>query len=298
MLIRSGYGALVLLLGLFVGSARGEEATRLAAYQTIGVLNAEQAVTFERRPAAKGDRVDQTIGVSLELESTVRHASGEVEKAKNTIAREQERTLVVNEIVEGCAIGAQVRFAKYTRSADGETDTPPVVGKTFQCHRRSDDSLSVVAADGTFVSPDEFVIVSESMESFGRDNPLAEFLAGKTVRVGDVLEMPLEIGASLLSSDGAFGQVSKFEITLRSIDPATRVATFEMELESVGAQTTQMRLMVHGTIEVEPDTCRTRRLSFSGPMGMATTVGSYSSAETTFVRGKLKLEMTASYTDP
>lgn len=294
MMVRS---LCTMVLVSFTCVASADDETRLAAYQTLGVPSNVQPIIFERRAAAKGDRADQTIQVSLELDSTIRHANGEIEKSSTAIAREQQRTLVVSEIAEGRATGAQVRFAKYTRTAEGETSEGPVVGKTYECQRLPDDALNIVAADGTFVSPDEFAIVTESMHSLGHDNPLAEFLAEKQVRAGDTLEVPLEIGATLLSSDGAFGQVSKFTITLRSYDLTTRVASFDIELESIGAQTTQMRLMVHGTLDVEADTCRTRRLSFSGPMGMASTVGSYSSAETTFVRGKLKMEMTAKYGD-
>lgn len=270
---------------------------RLAAYETLSVPNRGASVTFSKQVTQRGDRVDQQLAVSLSMQSTTRQPNQEIQKSSSSIARKQQRTLLVERVVDGKTVAATVRFGECQRTADGQTHEPPIVGQTYLCERKDDDTLVVNRADGSLPTPDEFALVSESMHALGRSNPLADYLDGKTIRTGEALEVPKELGSALLSGDGALGRVSKFQLVLKSVDPATKVASFDIELQSEGAETTQMRLMVNGTLQVESDTCRTRKLAFSGPLGMATTVGSYSSQKTTFVSGNLKMEMTASYRD-
>lgn len=274
-----------------------ENGPRLAAYETLSLPNQAKTVTFTKRGAQRGDRVDQQVDVSLRMDSTTRRANQPIEKSTSTIQRKQQRMLVVERVVDGRTVAAQVRFGKCERTADGETEEPPIVGKTYRCERKEDDTLGITRADGTLALPDEFALVAESMHALGRPNPLADYLDGKSVRTGQKLEVPKELGDSLLSGDGALGSVSKFELTLKGVDPTTRVANFAIEILSEGAETTQMKLMVHGTLDIEIDTCRTRKLQFGGPLGMATTTGSYSASQTTFVSGTLKMEMSANYTD-
>lgn len=268
---------------------------RLAAYQTLNVPRAHQRATFAKLAANPGDRVDQTLAVDLKLDSTVRKGHETVDQSSSQLVRNQQRTVVVEEVVEGLTIAARVRYSKCERNVDGQASQPPVVGKTYVCRRNDDDSLTVTRTDGTFASPDEFRIVSESMESLGRPNPLAEFLAGKTVAVGEVLELPHDVGAALLGSKTSLGHVAKFTLTLREVLETEGVARFAVEIETEGSEKTQMRLIVNGHLDVETSTCRTRRFAVSGPLGMATTTGTYSTAKTTYVRGKLNLSMAAEY---
>lgn len=285
---------------LFIAPAVTQAQTdgpRLAAYQALPVAQAAQQATFAKRGAQVGDRVEQSLKVSLDLQSTIRRGQETIETKSNTIARNQDRAIIAREIVEGRTIGAEVHFNDYKRVTDDKTEQPPVVGKSYLCRRTEDDTLQITRADGSFAPPGEFDLVSESMQALGRPNPLADYLGGKTVQVGQTLEVPQEVGDALLSADGALGSVSKFVITLREVDAQTGVAKFDVQMESVGAETTQMRLMLEGSLDVEPSTCRTLSLSLRGPLGMATTIGSYSAAETTYVRGKLNMQMTAHYSD-
>lgn len=273
---------------------------RLAAYESLDVPKVQQTVQFAKRATVPGDRVDQTLHVSLQLDSTVRQGDQVVDSSSTALERIQQRTIIAEQISGGRTTEARVRFNKYERIADGgATEALPVVGKTYLCRRLADDTLSVVRADGSFAGPDEFQLVSESMESLGRPNPLAEFLAGRTIAVGEEIIVPDEVGAALLGSDEALGIVSRFTLTLRGMvdSAAANVARFDAEIETGGANKTQLKLIVNGELDIDVDSCRTHRMALSGPLGMATTMGSYSTAQTTFVRGKLKLETTAAYAD-
>lgn len=276
-----------------------------AAYESLDVIPAVQQVQFTRRGAQQGDRVDQTVSVGITLESTVRQGDQTIDQSSSAMHREQQRTMIATEVVAGRTIEAQVRFLEALRTVqdsgenDGaeQTEQQPIVGHTYSCRRLDDESLQVTRHDGSFPTPEEHRLVSESMAALGRVNPLAEFLAGKTISVGEKLELPAELGAGLLGSSATMGNVSRFELTLQQVrgEQGNRVAEFAAEVEAEGAKKTQLRLLVTGTLAVEVDTCRTRLLELKGPMGMATTIGSYSHAETTFVRGKLNLAMNAEY---
>ena len=290
----SRFVVLALVVASCVASlARAQE--RVAAYESLDVPRANQQITFVKQISKPGDRIDQQLEFELQLESTVRQGDQEVDKSTTHMVRRQSRTVIAETVDAGRTTAARVRFAKCDRKIDDQVTEEPVVGKTYRCSRLQDDRLSVTRDDGALASPDEFAIVSESMQSLGRPNPLADFLAGKTVDVGDVLELPLEVGAALLGADDSLGEVSKFELTLREVDGQAGVATFAVEMESLGSKKSQMRLMVTGELDVEIHSCRTQRLELTGPLGMATTTGSYSAARTSFVRGKLRVTMNAEY---
>lgn len=269
--------------------------TRLAAYESLRLPAEATRVTFQKQPAAVGDRIQQQVSVSFSMDSTTRRGGEVIDSSSNTIARQQQRTVQVEEVAEGRTVAARVHFGQCSRTVDGERGEAPIAGHAYTCRRLADDRLDVLRSDGSLVSPDEFALVSDSMASLGRPNPLADFLAGHTIAVGHTIEVPQSVGDALLASDGTLGKVDKFTLELQQFDAANRVATFAVSIETRGAQTTQMRLIVTGTLEVEGNTCRTRRLDFAGPMCMATTVGSYSAAEVTLVRGKLHMQMTADY---
>ena len=270
---------------------------RLAAYESLAIPRTAAKVTFAKRVTQPGDRIDQQLVAQLDVESTVRKGLQTTETSKNSVGRRQRRSVLVDEVLDGRTVTARVHFSEYDRTKDSETLTQPVVGKTYSCHRLADETLEIKNVDGSLASPDEYELVTECMEALGRPNPLADYLHGRSITVGEKLDLPKEVGNALLSSDGSLGMVTKFQLTLTSVESEGKLANFKVEIESTGAETTQMKVDVLGQLQIETDTCRTRSMNLHGPLIMATTIGSYSAAETTFVRGKLKIETQASYSN-
>ncbi|QDU59095.1 hypothetical protein [Aeoliella mucimassa] len=288
--------ALLLSAALPVCSFAQTDRPKLAAYESLVLpTNVAKQATFTKAPAKQGDRIDQQLEVSLEMKSTVRRGQQVVDTSDNTIGRTQHRTVLIDRVGEGKTSAARVYFSKYDRRKDTESVKQPVVGNTYACVREADDTLTVTRADGSFATPDEFSLVSESMVALGRPNPMADFLDGRTLKVGETVEVPKEVGDALLSADGTLGTVATFRLTLLEHVVDQNLARFQIEMETAGAETTQLKLSLAGELVVESDTCRTRAMSLSGPLAMATTIGSYSSAETTFVSGKLNVQMQAKY---
>jgi hypothetical protein len=102
-----------------------------------------------------------------------------------------------------------------------------------------------------------------------------------------------------LGGDGTLGKVSRFEMTLKEVvdREGRQVARFDTEIEAEAEDGVQMRLLLSGTIALEADTCRAERLELDGPLARMSSFGSYSRRETTSVRGKMAIAMSASYTD-
>ena len=124
---------------------------------------------------------------------------------------------------------ATVHFFTANKSHNDQTIADPVVGKTYHCER-TDQQLTVTTPEGLVPPLAEYKVVTRAMESLGKPNPLANFLANKTVAVGERLELPAEVAQQVLGFDEKMGDVEKFTLTLTSIEKM--VAHFEAEIEA------------------------------------------------------------------
>src|SRR5690606_6398094 len=149
--------------------------------------------------------------------------------------------------------------------------------------------------DGTLATPREHEQVSASMASLGKISPLAEFFAGKKITLGEKVDLPAEVGTTLLGGDGTLGKVSRFEMTLKEVvvREGRQIARFDTEIEAEAEDGVQMRLLLSGSISLEVETCRVEGLELDGPLARMSSFGSYSHRETTSVRGKMAIAMKA-----
>ncbi len=291
-----GFVALMLVLA---APAIGTEPPSNQAYRELGVEPPSAEATFHRRTTRVGDRIDQRVEVKLDLQSTVRNGEEVVSQHETHLARLQHQTMVADEVADGKTLAARVKFHQAEHKLnDTPSEASPVVGQIYRC-RREGEELQVTRDDGTLPTPQEHEQVSASMTSLGRTSPLAEYFAGKTIAQGTKLTLPKELGTTLLGADGALGEVSRFEMTLKEVvvREGRRIACFDTELEAEAGDGVQMRLLLAGTIELSIDTCRTERLALEGPLARLSSFGSYSRRETTSVRGKMEIVMQATYTD-
>ena len=89
----------------------------------------------------------------------------------------------------------------------------PVQGKAYRV-RRDGEALLITDEHGSVPPLDEYEIVALNMESLGRPNPLADFLAGKTLTVGQRIALPNEVAEKLMGLGGEMGEVTRFDLTL------------------------------------------------------------------------------------
>jgi hypothetical protein len=164
-----------------------------------------------------------------------------------------------------------------------------VEGKTYHVERDG-DNLRITTATGDIPPQEEYEIVWYNMESFGKSNPLTEFLAGRTVAVGDTHELPNEAAQRLLAFGDDVVEVERFTLTLREITQSGgQHAAFRALVSSRSQGASQMGMQVEGTLVVDAATCRVRSLDLAGPVGLTETKSN--GVETYLLSGRGKIQV-------
>ncbi len=281
--------------------------------------SSSQSVRFTRRPAQVGDQVDQTIARDMSLTTAERRGASTTEKGTRTMRSRQVRSVVTTSAENGRTQGVLVCYREASKhiepdpanavehavAADAMPATgassvtsEPVAGKTYRCWRKG-DNLVVTDDQGRVPPPAELEIVAADMEPVGRPNPFADYLAGRTVSIGETLNVPVALAGRLVALDERVGKVTQFSLTLREVineAPAAH-AVFAARIEAASISSSQMRLDVAGTLAVEIDTCRAVGSSLSGPLIMSESRGSYSTAYQIITTGKLSMSIASTYRD-
>ncbi|QDT67260.1 hypothetical protein MalM25_01570 [Planctomycetes bacterium MalM25] len=260
---------------------------------------AAQTLTFGHHAPAVGDAVQQSVRVEMRLESTARQGAEVIESTTSAIDREQTRRVTATEVTGKRVVGAEVRFFNATAARDGAAEQQPIAGKAYLCRRESDERLTITTPDGQLPPMNEYELVTRAMESLGTASPLAEYLAGRTVRVGERLELPAELAQRALGFDSRMGEVDRFVLKLTRVEDveSRRVGRFEAEIEAHGASSQQMRLIVAGAFQIDGATCRIVSADLSGPIAMSGARGGKVGAYTLDGKGKMRLALKAQYRD-
>ena len=274
------------------------------------------SATFSRSSPAVGDRIEQTLSVEMRLATSLRRGQELLEKVTTTMRNEQHRALTTTDLADGRTTAVLVRYDRATtqvsKIAQNEAPPPiashaaapiaqPVEGNSYHCHREPGEAPRLVITDdkGNIPPMSEYEIVARNMETVGRPNPFADFLSGRSVRVGETIALPKEVAGRLFGMGEEFGDVLRFDLTLRSIETesGSPCAVFHAQVDAASNDSSQMRVQLEGPLVVEIDTCRARRIQLAGPIAMSETRGSYSTAHQFIATGKLAMTIASSYHD-
>src|SRR5436190_615829 len=241
---------------------------------------------------------------------TMRQANELVGKSQTTVRTNQKRVLTTTEVDHGRIVAVRLQYPVATKQesiVEGtETNEPtlspqPVQGKTYICKRKSGENGELVVTDeaGNRPPTDEYEIVAQQMQMVGRPNPLAQFFAGRTIAVGEKVELPNAVASQVFNLGDKFGKVSRFTLTLKRVQKEGGVtsAVFQANVEAFANAATQMRLEVEGPLVIDVATCRAQKISLLGPIGMSETRGSYSTAYQVIGTGKLQMSIASIYRD-
>lgn len=289
-------------------SAQPASYERNAAPPREGTSSDARSVTFNRREPLVGDQIEQTLGVEMQLDTIVRQQNEVFNRGKMAMKRHQRRQMTTTDVVDGMTKAVLVRYLEATKeSAAGPTSEDlknaqnipqPVQGKAYRC-RRDEEKLTVVDEAGNIPPIDEFEIVAGNMESLGRTNPIGEYLAGRTVKIGEQLSLPHEVAEKLLGLGDTLGKVSQFTLRLdevRAID-GVECAVFHASIDAASADSTQMRLQVEGPLVIQAPTCRAVQAGFAGPIGMSETRGSLTATYQMTGTGRMHVDIASTYRD-
>jgi hypothetical protein len=307
----SASAVLIVALSGLSAHAQQAPATKSAAVQRASFDRASrnpQTVQFGQRTARVGDEVEQTVSLEMRLATSLRQGNELMEKSQTLVRTAQRRMVATTDVDRDRPTAVLVRYLAATKQlAAGDlagAPSPavqPVQGKAYRCRRAPGDEgkLIVTNEDGQTPPPEEYEIVAQNMEMVGRANPLAQFLAGRTVAVGETVKLPKDLADQLFNLGGRFGEVTRFDLVLEKVETqdGTTCAVFLARVEAASNDSSQMRLQVEGPLVMQIDTCRAVRLSLSGPIGMSETRGSYSTAYQLIGTGQLKTSIDSTYRD-
>ena len=232
-----------------------------------------------------------------------------VEQAKTALRRQQRRIVTTTHVADGMPVAVLVRYAEAAKQIAAGSDRGQLRrvedGVRSRCKARrivaaaTASALLITDEAGEIPPLDEYEIVALNMESLGRPNPLADFLAGRTLTVGQKLALPHEVAEKLMGLGGELGKVTRFDLTLTEITPidGATCAVFHASIEAASNDSSQMRLAVEGPLAIEVDTCRAVQASFTGPIGMSETRGSLSATYQMAGTGKMTVTIASKYND-
>jgi hypothetical protein len=310
--VTSAVVSLIAVLGTH--SARGQQAPATASpsVQRASFDRAshepQQTVRFGHRTARVGDEVEQTVSLEMRLATSLRRGNELIEKNQTLVRSAQRRVVTTTAVDQDRPAAVLVRYLEATKQLSAsdlaEPPTPtlqPVQGKAYRCSRSPGDGESLVIADenGQTPPPEEYEIVAQNMEMVGRENPLARFLAGRSIAVGETVNLPKDLADQLFNPGDRFGEVTRFDLLLEKAETqdGTPCAVFLARVEAASNDSSQMRMQMEGPLVMQIDTCRAVQLSLSGPIGMSETRGSYSTAYQLIGTGQLKTSIESAYRD-
>jgi hypothetical protein len=293
-----------------VGQQLPDSRVEQATFSRPASATAAQHATFARQAVCVGDEVEQSLGLELRMTMAMRQGNEMVGKSQTIVRTKQQRVMTTTEVDKGRTVALRLQYpvATHEESIVGGADAhdptlapQPVQGKTYICRRDSGENGELVITDETGNRPptDEYEIVAQQMQMVGRSNPLAQFLAGRTIAIDERLELPTAVASQIFNLGDKFGKVLRFTLTLKQVqtDGGAACAVFQANVEAVANAATQMRLEVEGPFVVDVATCRAQKISLVGPIGMSETRGSYSTAYQLIGTGKLQMGIASTYHD-
>ena len=242
--------------------------------QVFGVcVEAQEQFTFRHQNPVLGEQWVNSVQFNMRMKTRYRYPGQEPQETSNHDQQQQLRRLTILDVKSGYSSRVRVHFEKAVRQV-GETDqkdyewlSQPVAGKTYIVERVK-DKLIVTDPDGNLPEEEELMIVRHSMEAVGRPNPLATFLNGRTVSVGDTVYLPGHQASCFLGSrqEGAESQKMPMKREkVQDIDGVT-CGLFSAQLKSVTHEGPRTSSHMSGHFAVQLNTCRIVHVNFQGPV--------------------------------
>ena len=263
----------------------------------VSPVLADQSYTFHYRQPQVGDHADQSIDSTLQLKVGIQQSGQTISSSDSTVQQVQQRGVTVLKRDTKRVLVARVAYQKswqITREGDGQPTKRqhPVVGKTYLVSR-PDKKLVVTYEDGSIPPPEEIAIVQPSMESLGQPNPIAKFFDGRTMTVGETVQIPIELASELLGFRDNVGEVTRFQMTLtevKTVDGSGQ-AILKTKIDAGELSKDPMTMRVTGRLVMEIDTCRLLGADFIGPVEIREQKGPVGAQFTIAGQGNLRVSI-------
>jgi hypothetical protein len=257
---------------------------------------ANELVRFTSRPMQSGERVTQEVVLAMSLAIHVRSNTA-ARAGRRDLERRQRRHLELLPRENHDEPRARIDFERSERRQryDAQVETnlrDPVAGKSYLATRRG-QNLVITDLDGRAVPEDERAIVASSLESFGRANPLATFMNGRQIAVGQTIQVPGTVAQTIFSAWRDMVEIDNFELTLTGLDTVDghRCGVFAATVRGSAPGQPAQPTLLRGKILMELNSCRLPSLEFSGPIHLSQTQASAEGPMTMDCRGTLTVAM-------
>lgn len=282
----------------------GSGRTTRTSFESPVAPRPAQQVTFARRASRVGDRTDQSLTVALRVRNSIRQGQQPVGETETEITQRIQRVVTTEAVHQGKAVGARVQYIVSEREVTADEQASavqqdPIAGRAYHC-RREGEQLIVTDEEGYLPALAEFQIVADSMDVLGRPNPLAEFLAGRTIGVGRQLTLPPEVAREFAQRMGdGVDQVAQLKLTLTAVRPieGRQCAVFQAFMEVAENKARQMKLQLDGTMAIELATCRVVTAELGGPIGLAESVNQVGGTYQVTGTGRMRFVIASTYDD-
>ncbi len=291
-------------------TALDEHAAAPGSVPTGALVNASspKQCTFHYLPANPGDQYHQHVHYQVDL-ATQMHQSGQViSDAKQIMHSQQKRHVKILPRRADGGSTVEVRFDQAQQQVGRAPDKlqkihQPINGKSYRVSRDSQQRLTVVSTRGKPVTPEEAQMVELAMQSVGRPNPLGLFLNGKTLQIGQQIELPENVAADLFSASPqskAGKKIGKFLLTLREIrtdqdrnQSPSALFNITIEMATEDASTTPTTIGGHLVLDIQSS--RAVSTQIEGPVHITEQRGPKQASFTVEGRGVMRMASSTRY---
>lgn len=261
-----------------------------------------QEYTFNYEPSFNGQQILQDVRAETIVKTKMTQASQTISESTQSVESKQARLITILEADPRRTAKARITYKSAELSlAKNQHPTQqvdqPVAGKSYHVSRPPNAELIVTNDQGQTPPDGELTIVKASMESIGRSNPLAKFLNGRSVAIGQTLRLPPELAKELLKGGDGVGEINSVILTLTSIQTleGLRVAVFTTRMSGISPLDGKSQIRFTGETFVDLDSCRTLRTTFQAPVTFSETRGPTGSQFTVHNDGHLNVAIQATY---
>jgi hypothetical protein len=263
---------------------------------SIDRATAAEPFTFHYRSPRANDESVQDLQFVLHLHTSITEGGKVTEETDQTVDTRQRRHVQILEARGRAATKVMVQYEAaqqtFKDTQRSGTAAQPVEGKAYIIERVGED-LSVKDSAGKTPPDEEVAFVARNMDAVGRVNPLAEYLDGKSLGIGESITLPAEVARSLLGLDQQLQDEAVLQITLgreRTLEGST-CAEFETNLRANARSGDGFSLLVTGKMWIEPATCRLVAAELSGPVAIFPDARANPASPKMQTQGQLKIAL-------
>jgi hypothetical protein len=275
----------------------------LLALFCFPAVSEAKSVTFTFVRPVNGQQVEQRVQTHSRLQTTFTQSQQLISSDTKNRKTEQIRKVLVIEGRPERTAQVQVSYESATdRDAGKLLSRPqpqPVAGKRYLVSRDVADKtaeLIITYTDGTQPPADELAIVDANMQAVGKTNPIAQFLNGKKVEIGEQLSLPAELAAELLSPALA-NEAERVDLRLLRLAAIDHHAAAVFATQIVGRMNEQDQpsFDCHGEITIAVATCRTLGIDMKAKVSLTEERGPAIAPFEVNNVGEVAIQMSATY---